>query len=395
MQTHVALAVLALAVSATAQDSAAVAGPVCDAPPATSAPPIELELAATGLDSPVGVTHAGDGSNRLFVTEQFGTIRIIADGQTLEEPFLDVSDLIASEDWEQGLLGLAFHPAYEENGRFFIFYTAAEDDSSVLAEYAVSPDHPDRALPAGRLILTISGKQELHHNAGQLQFGPDGFLYVAIGDGGWSGEGQRRESMLGTIARIDVDTADDAPYAVPDDNPFVDEPDAPPETWAYGFRNPWRFSFDACTGDLFAGDVGGGQVEEIDLVTRGGNYGWSIFEGSRCNDANGCDALIAAGAQAPIFDYQHLQLDPEGGNAVVGGYVYRGAEFPRLNGVYLFGDFASQRIWGLTRGEAGDWSAQELLVTGFPISAFGVGEDGSLYVANRNQGELHRIVQRP
>ena len=267
----------------------------------SSTAPVRLQPLATGLESPVYVTHAGDGSGRLFVVEQAGVIRIIRNGRLLARPFLDVRSRVISGG-EMGLLSVAFHPQYASNGRFFVNYTANSDSlRTVIAEYRVS-DAPDVAGRAERVLLEIAQPYR-NHNGGLNLFGPDGMLYIGMGDGGSGGDphnnGQRLDTLLGKLLRLDVNG--EAPYGVPRDNPFVGRAGARGEIWAYGLRNPWRFSFDRATGRLFLADVGQNRWEEIDLLEKGGNYGWRLMEGAHCfNPETGCSTT---GLILPIAEY--------------------------------------------------------------------------------------------
>lgn len=388
---------------------------------------VALERVADGLTSPVGLVEPGDGSGRLFVVDQAGPIRIVdAEGRLLDEPFLDVSDRMVTlmPDFdERGLLGLAFHPRFADNGRFFIFYTAPKDDDdpeefnaeSHVSEFTVSPNDPDRADPASERLLLEVNKPQFNHNGGQLAFGPDGFLYVSVGDGGGAddvgvghtpdtGNGQDRTTRLGKILRIDVDGGE--PFGVPDDNPFVDDAEALGEIFALGLRNPWRFSFD--TGGerrLFVADVGQNLFEEVNIVTSGGNYGWNVREGRHCFDPDApgtppedCPAEDAAGGPFidPIIEYPHLDA---GGapvaTAVIGGYVYRGDALPGLAGEYVFGDFSAGfdagdgTLYAAREDEDGAWTMRELAIEGRAdgrlarfVLAFGQDQDGELYILN-------------
>jgi glucose/arabinose dehydrogenase len=341
---------------------------------------IALEpLVSDGLRHPVYVTHAGDGSGRLFVVEQPGLIRIVKQGRLLDTPFLDITERVRYGG-EQGLLGLAFHPGYRQNGRFMVNYVRRSDGSTVIAEFQVSSD-PDRSQAVEKLLLTVPQPYP-NHKGGMVEFGPDGFLYIALGDGGSGGDpgnrGQDTDELLGKLLRIDVDRG--APYATPKDNPFAGG-GGRPEVFAYGLRNPWRFSFDRQTGELWAADVGQHAWEEIDIVKRGGNYGWRIMEGTHCFlPREGCarDGLIP-----PVAEYGH----DKGRCSVTGGYVYRGSRLPALHGVYLYGDFCSGEIFALSKGDP-----HTLLSTGLRIASFGQDQDGELYVVGHG-GTIHRIVE--
>ncbi|MSQ78033.1 MAG: glucose dehydrogenase [Nitrospiraceae bacterium] len=343
-------------------------------------PSIALEpIVSDGLDHPVYVTHAGDGSGRLFVVEQAGRIRIVTQGRLLATPFLDITDRVRHAG-EQGLLGLAFHPAYKQNGRFVVNYVRRSDGSTVIAELQVSPD-PDRSQTTEKQLLVVSQPYP-NHKGGMVEFGPDGFLYIALGDGGSGGDpgnrGQNRNELLGKLLRIDVDHG--TPYAVPKDNPFASG-GGRSEIFAYGLRNPWRFSFDRQTGELWVADVGQNEWEEIDIVQRGGNYGWRILEGSHCFlPRDGCarDGLIP-----PVAEYGH----DKGRCSITGGYVYRGSRLPALRGVYLYGDFCSGEIFAFADG-----TQQTLLTTGVRIASFGQDQAGELYVVGHG-GTIHRIVE--
>lgn len=347
---------------------------------------LALEPVTGGLTRPVSIAHVGD--DRLFIVEQGGLIRIW-DGIALRaEPFLDLRSLIATGG-ERGLLGLAFHPAFASNGFFFVNYTAF-DGATVIARYSVTTTDPDRADPASaRLVLRIA-QPFSNHNGGQLQFGPDGFLYVGMGDGGSGGDpGNRAQNLLdplGKLLRIDVDAE---PYATPPSNPYAHRDDARPEIWASGLRNPWRFSFDRATGDLWLADVGQGEWEEINFQPAasigGENYGWRLMEGTHCfNPATACnDGTLTL----PVIEYGHT----EGACSVTGGYVYRGARSPRLAGTYLYADFCNGRIFGATRGESGSVATRMLFDAPFLIATFGEDSRGEVYVADFSNGVLYRL----
>jgi len=342
--------------------------------------PIALEpIISDGLDHPVYVTHAGDGSGRLFVVEQPGRIRIVKQGRLQDAPFLDITEFVRYGG-EQGLLGLAFHPSYKVNGRFVVNYVRRSDGSTVIAEFQASSD-PDRSQAVEKQLLVVSQPYP-NHKGGMVEFGPDGFLYIALGDGGSGGDpgnrGQNTNELLGKLLRIDVDHG--TPYAVPKDNPFFSG-GGRPEIFAYGLRNPWRFSFDRQTGELWAADVGQHAWEEIDIVQRGGNYGWRVMEGTHCFlPRDGCarDGLVP-----PIAEYGH----DKGRCSITGGYAYRGSRLPALRGAYLYGDFCSGEIFALMEG-----SQRIVLTTGLQIASFGQDQAGELYVVGHG-GTIHRIVE--
>jgi glucose/arabinose dehydrogenase len=349
----------------------------------------------TELNQPVGVTNAGDGSNRLFVIEKDGLIRVIENGQLLSEPFLDVSAFITPEPRsEQGLLGLAFHPDYKANGTFFIYYTeAAKKDNgaanTVVARYQVS-SNADKADPASAKIILTTEQPFWNHNGGHIAFGPDGYLYIGTGDGGDGGDPQQNAenltSLLGKLLRLDVN-ADT--YSVPETNPWKAESGAATEIWAYGLRNPWKFSFDRATGDLYIGDVGQDLFEEINVQpasSKGGeNYGWNDMEGLHCfGETPDCDSSKYV---LPILEYPH----GEDGVSVTGGFVYRGTQIPDLKGAYIFADFASGRIW-LARNNEGVWTRELLEQTSFGVSSFGEDEAGELYLTDFN-GAVYRLAE--
>lgn len=347
---------------------------------ATAAGGITLQLVTSGLSNPLGITNAGDG--RLFITEQTGQIRIFNGASVLPTPFLDVSSLISLDD-ERGLLGLAFHPGYPALPYFYIDYTNTSGDI-VIARYQVSGD-PNVADAGSALILkTISHPVNANHNGGQLVFGPDGKLYVGVGDGGSGGDppnnAQNLGVLLGKVLRLDVDIA--APY-IPGDNPFGNE------IWAYGLRNPWRFSFDRQTGDLIIGDVGQNSWEEVDFqpaASAGGqNYGWHITEGDHCySPPSGCNMT---GITPPILEYDHNSGDC----AIIGGVRYRGP-VASFTGTYLYGDYCTGRIWGATQGMGGSWSASQLLDTSYLLSSFGEDLSGNVYLSDLGGGAIYEVV---
>ncbi len=346
-----------------------------------------LSPVVDGLEAPLGVTHAGDGSGRLFVVEQGGTVRIVTDGRLEPDPWLDLRDKTAPGG-EQGLLGLAFHPDFARNGRLFVDYTDLQGDT-VVAEYRSAGG----AEPAfGRVLLTID-QPFPNHNGGGLVFGPDGFLYIATGDGGGGGDpednGQALDTLLGKLLRIDVDRGGKgSPYGIPPDNPFAGRAGARPEIWAYGLRNPWRFSFDR--DKVWIADVGQEELEEIDRAParRGGiNYGWDDMEGTACYEPSvGCRQK---GRRLPLGEYSHDE-----GCSVTGGHVYRGRRYPVLSGAYVFGDYCSGTLWAVAAGGPSQQSPVELLDTDHLVSSFGVDEEGELYLTDISAGRLMQVTAK-
>jgi glucose/arabinose dehydrogenase len=354
-------------------------------------PVLVLSSPIAGFTQPVSITHASDGSGRLFVVQQNGQVRIIRNGILSATPFLNISTRI-STGGERGLLGLAFPPDFATKQYFYINYTNSVGNI-VVARYRVPSGTPDVAdSTTEQVVLEINHTQFSNHNGGQLAFSArDGFLYIGTGDGGSGGDpnnrAQNRNDLLGKILRIDVETGSPATYTIPASNPFVGTTFRP-EIWAWGMRNPWRFSFDRQTNDLYVADVGQGAFEEVNFqraASFGGvNYGWRIMEGAHCfNPATGCNMT---GLTLPVSEYSHSL-----GCSVTGGYVYRGTAYPRMQGLYFFGDFCSGRIWGL-RQVAGVWETTELLDTALGISTFGEDEQGNLYVANYNNGTIFSVT---
>ena len=358
-------------------------------------PTVELELLTSNLDRPSVITNAGDHSGRLFIAELTGAIRIVTSGGTLlPQPFLDLDAQSACCD-EQGVLGIAFHPDYESNGTFFVHYSDTNGDT-VLSRFSVSGD-PNVADIASELQLLTLTQPFWNHNGGQIEFGPDGYLYIGLGDGGSGGDpGDRAQNtgvLFGKLLRIDIDNQDPPlNYAIPADNPFVGVSGAAEEIWAYGLRNPWRFSFDRLTGDLFIGDVGQGAWEEIDLQPAssagGENWGWRCYEGNTPFNSAGCGP--AGDYEFPIVAYPH----GTGDCSVNGGYRYRGFNYPNLYGTYIYGDYCSGKIWGATFNGA-TWDTGELADMTSSQSTFGQSEHGELYVAAYSpfpNGAVYHIV---
>ncbi|PRP96451.1 PQQ-dependent sugar dehydrogenase [Enhygromyxa salina] len=413
---------------------------------------VSLEIVADGLTAPLGLVPVPDQTGRLFVVEQTGTIRIIdADGELRPEPFLDISDELVGLNQgydERGLLGLAFHPDYAQNGEFFVYYSAplrsegqnGFDHTSHLAMFQVLQDDPNRADPDSESLLLQVDQPQSNHNGGQITFGPDGYLYIPLGDGGdaddtglghaedWydvneGGNGQDIEqNLLGSILRIDVDGGE--PYAIPPDNPFVDDEDVADEIWAYGLRNPFGVSFDSGgKRQLFVGDVGQNLWEEVDIVDAGGNYGWNVKEGAHCfstknpnESLDSCPDTDSRGEPLidPILEYRHANQDEGLGISVIGGYVYRGAALDQLRGRYVFGDFS--KGWGAgdgtlllgspPTGTDGAWTLKEVAVRdrsngriGEFVRAFGRDQAGELYVLTADNlgpsgdsGKVYRLT---
>ena len=341
-----------------------------------------LEMVSGGFEQPVYLTNASDGSGRLFVVEQGGAIRIIQDGSILPAPFLDLSERVTRRSSEQGLLGLAFDPKYADSGYFFVHYSDLKGDTVVM-RFSVSDDS-NQADPGSGAQVLKHPQPYRNHNGGQIAFGPDGYLYIGLGDGGWAGDprdnGQDLLTWLGAILRVDVSQSPG--YALPPDNPFLSNDMALPEIWAYGLRNPWRFSFDRVTGDLYIGDVGQNEWEEIDFQPAGSrgaeNYGWRRMEGGHCYKG-GCESDNYV---APIAEYHQSY----GGCSVTGGYVYRGESLNGLRGIYVYGDYCSGIIWALLQTEPGEWTNTEIIESGLNISSFGEDEFGEVYVVDHGGG---------
>ncbi|GAB5518325.1 MAG: hypothetical protein RhofKO_05760 [Rhodothermales bacterium] len=355
--------------------------------PLRAQPVLTPVFANHGFQNPVDLQHAGDGSGRLFVVEQDGRIVAIQlDNEALApQVFLDIRDRVGSRGGEEGLLGLAFHPDYAVNGMFYVHYTAYNPRRSVIARYMVDSGQPSLAQPGSEQVILEVEQPFSNHNAGQLAFGPDGYLYIGFGDGGSGGDpveaAEDPTTLLGTVLRINVDQAE--PYTIPSDNPFVGNLEgAREEIWAYGLRNPWRFSFDAVTGQLWLADVGQNAYEEVNIIERGGNYGWDHREGPGCFEPQtGC---LKDGFVAPRYSYPHTE-----GRSITGGHVYRGTRVPEMAGRYVFADYVTGRIWSIDADEATN-NATLFDQRIFSISTFGVDEQGTIYAA-RLRGQLYRL----
>jgi glucose/arabinose dehydrogenase len=364
---------------------------------------VQLEVAqiASGLTNPVDLQQPNDGSGRFFIVEQGGRIRIIQNGAVLMTAFLDISGIPGFESGgEKGLLSLAFHPNYQLNRRFFVHYNrrVAGVLQGVLSEFTTSTGNPNVADAAEKVILVVpkTPTNADNHNGGTLVFGPDGFLYAGFGDGGGGGDvdnnAQNPDLLLGKLVRLDVDSAPPPGqnYVVPSTNPVRNRP-APADTiWMDGLRNPWRFSFErgGSNARMFLADVGQDRIEEVDIITGGNNYGWHIMEGSQCfNPPSTCPT---AGLTLPTFEYDHSQGD----ESITGGFVYRGTRIPQLVGTYVFGDFISGRVWGLSQDAQGMWQRRDLFrLPAFGLSSFGQAQDGELYVVDYSSGTISRIRQ--
>ena len=366
---------------------AALAAVESAAPSAAEWPQVSLVKRFSGLIQPVHITHAGDGSGRLFFVEQPGRIRVSRGGTLLPVPFLDIASRVSCCG-ERGLLSVAFPPGYGSKRYFYVDYTDTAGNT-VISRHRLGAD-ADVADPGSEQIVLTIAQPYSNHNGGQLAFGPDGYLYVGMGDGGSGGDPQNNAqsptSLLGKILRIDVESGA-APYAVPVSNPFAGRAGYRGEIWALGLRNPWRFSFDRRTGDLFIGDVGQNRYEEVDFQPAGDpggeNYGWRIMEAGHCYDPNPCNQT---GLLQPVFEYDHSQ-----GCSVTGGFVYRGSLYPRMQGVYFFADYCSGRLWGLRR-DGNSFQSTQLLDSPYTVSTFGEDEAGNVYLADYGRGDVYQVT---
>jgi len=382
-------------------------------PPAPPDPGIENQFSLVNaftnisFDRPLDIQNAGDGTNRLFVVEQSGTIQVINNVplnnqnevqlnglDVVSNVFLDIQNRVLFDENELGMLGLAFHPDYENNGLFYVNYIAENPLRNVISQFSTSAEDPNEADADSEVILLELEQPHPFHNGGQLVFGPnDGFLYISVGDGGHDSEDNAQDlsSLLGSILRIDVDNPQGGNnYGVPSDNPlFGNSSGFREEIYAYGLRNPWRISFDPVTGDLWTGDVGDLTLEEIDIVEKGKNYGWPIMEGTNCFDPpSGCDM---SGLELPIWEYGHNK-----GRSIIGGFVYRGSEFSELEGKFIYGDFVSGRVWALNFDGLTATENTQILrfanVDSFVITSFGIDEQNGLYVTGFD-GNIYRLIR--
>jgi len=362
-------------------------------PPPSGGPPPTLSLTpvVSGLSNPVDFQAPDDGSGRFFIVEQAGTIRIVLNGALLATPFLDISSKVDFSG-EKGFLGLAFHPQFPQKNLFYVHYDRLVGalQQSVIAEYQISASDPNQAATSERILLTVDQPVTPNHKGGQIAFGPDGFLYIALGDGGGGGDplgnGQNLQTLLAKVLRIDIDHMDAGrQYAIPPTNPFAGG-GGRPEIWAYGLRNPFRFSFERGTGRLFCGDVGQDKYEEIDILQSGGNFGWNVMEGMHCySPASGCNM---AGLILPIAEYDHTE-----GDAVIGGYVYKGSAIPSLSGAYIFSDNGSGTIWKLVEAPPGTWTPTKLLSSNRGISSLGQDVAGEIYFVDYSGSVLKLTAQ--
>ncbi len=366
---------------------------ICMALPCKSQNGIRINKWISGVSIPVDISHCGD--DRLFVIEKTGKIRIIKDNSLVASPFLDITTKVRSSGNEQGLLGMAFHPDYKKNGLLYVNYTDRSNSTmTVIEEYKVSADSNKIDSTSGRMLLTVV-QPYTNHNGGCIKFGKDGYLYIGMGDGGSANDpqnnAQNKKSRLGKILRIDVDTS--ASFKVPASNPFVHDSSYLPEIWAVGMRNPWRFSMDKLTGDIWIGDVGQGSWEEVDFEPYGDpgghNYGWRCYEGNADFNLAGCD--VKSKFTFPIFDY--LSDETINGCSVTGGYVYRGSRFPTLYGKYIYGDYCSGKIWTLEK-KAGNAYANTLVFdfTNNALTSFGEDAQGNLYFADASTSSIYQIL---
>ena len=351
---------------------------------------IEPAFPNLSFNRPVDLQHSGDQNNKLFVVEQAGIISVFDNNNSVSEKtvFLDIQSRVDDRFNEEGLLGLAFHPSFSENGYFFVNYTASNADRTVISRFQISSDSQNKADPDSEFILLEYEQPYANHNGGQVSFGPDGYLYIAVGDGGSANDphnnGQNPKTLLGSILRIDVDRQENGlPYAIPPNNPFAGNTEGfREEIYAYGLRNPWRFSFDPETNWLWTGDVGQNKYEEIDIIEKGGNYGWKFKEGFHDFSGSTSQPLIE-----PVWEYDHAQGDV----SITGGFVYRGSAVPALIGKYIYADYASGRIWNLDFSDPERPSNTLIHEADFQISSFGVDQNNELYICGFD-GKLYKFL---
>ncbi len=359
-------------------------------PPSPASYQLTEAFPQLSFNRPVDLQNAGDGSNRVFVVEQRGVISVFKNEmQTAEKTsFLDIESQVDDQGNEEGLLGLAFHPNYQSNGYFYLNYTASNPNRTVISRFQVSSDANKADASSEQVLLEIPQPYS-NHNGGQLAFGPDGYLYIAVGDGGSGGDpegnGQNLKTLLGGILRIDVDKAEGAKkYGIPADNPFANSSEGfAEEIYAFGLRNPWRLSFDSETGKLWTGDVGQNSYEEIDIIVKGGNYGWNIAEGNHCFRSANCNL---GPLEPAVWEYERSE-----GVSVTGGIVYRGTQLRGLVGRYIYADFASGRVWSLDVSDPQSPVNLEIADANFNVSSFGIDEAGELFLCGFD-GKIHKLV---
>jgi len=365
----------------------------CDSEPTPPTISVEVERVFPDLsfEEMTNLAQPDDTSDLIFITEQGGVIHSFSTSTPQQaNVFLDITDRVNRGGNEEGLLGLVFDPDYQENSHFYVYYSAVDPTRSVLSRFSLDQENTEVADPESEVIIMEVEQPYSNHNAGQLAFGPDGYLYVALGDGGSAGDplgnGQNLTTLLGSILRIDVNgLSGPGDYGIPADNPFVGVEGAQEEIWAYGLRNPWRFSFDSTTGLLWAGDVGQNSWEEIDIITKGANYGWNTMEGSHCySPSTGCNQT---GLTLPVVEYDHSQ-----GCSVTGGHVYKGEQIASLQGYYIYGDYCSGNIWALAHDGSVVTDNILLVDSGLTITSFGEDQAGNLYILDR-QGGIYTLVE--
>ncbi|WP_407084077.1 PQQ-dependent sugar dehydrogenase [Tellurirhabdus bombi] len=388
-----ATAIFAFVVSMACQSNDAEKA---DGPAAGGDASFQLENAfpALNFDRPVEFTHAGDGTNRVFVLEQPGRIRLFENDPAVKTAgvYLDIQSRVSSAG-EMGLLGLAFHPNFKQNGYFFVNYTKDNPRETIISRFKASTANANQVDPTTETILLRFPQPYANHNGGKIAFGPDGFLYIATGDGGSGGDpqnnAQNRTNYLGKILRIDVNATTKGAYGIPADNPYVGNKDGHlEEIFAYGLRNPWRFSFDSNTGQIWAGDVGQNTLEEIDIITKGGNYGWRLKEGNNCfNPANNCDQ---GNLVMPVHQYPRTD-----GLSITGGVVYRGTKIPALQGKYIYADYVSKKVWSLNVSGSTASNNQLIASDAGSVSAFGEDANKELYILDHTGGSIKRFVAKP
>ncbi len=357
---------------------------------AQSFPEVSIKPYVSGLDKPLNIANPGDGTNRLFVVEQVGRIRVIENDSLLNEPFLDISSKVAC-CYEQGLLSIAFSPNYESNGYFYVNYTN-KSGNTTISRFSVLSANPNRADSSSEEIILTVNQPAGNHNGGHMEFGPDGYLYIGMGDGGGSGgpnnNGQNKNTLLGKMLRIDPENASGSlNYSIPSSNPFYNQSGARGEIWAYGLRNPWRFTFDSKTGDLYIADVGQFKLEEVNFQSAnssgGQNYGWRIMEGTSCFNPSNCSQ---DGITLPVAEYNHSQ-----GCSITGGVVYRGYEYLQLDGIYFYADYCSGRFWGL-RKSGNSWQNEQILTTQYEPTSFGRDKNGRVFFTDFANNAVYEIT---